>query len=98
MSPLNFMIENKHYRFIDCQSDSSHTSIEILCDDFAGVVYHYTNLKISENEKVGAIIAYNFKIERGNELYEISELENDADFKSVMNRILNKILTEKYNL
>lgn len=90
------MIENKHYKIIDSKHDSSHASIELITGDFAGVVYYYTNLQISESDDLGAVVAYNFKVERGNELYEISELENDADFKNILNRILNNILTEKY--
>ncbi len=96
LSPLNFMIEDKDYRFIDSAHDSTHVSIEILRGDFAGVKYHYTSLSINEENDV-AVLQYNFIVENGNELYEnIEELHTDEDFKNLMNKILHKILTEKY--
>jgi len=96
MSPLNFMTEDKDYRFIDSTHDSTHVSIEILKGDFAGIKYYYKELSISEEDDA-AILRYDFVIINGNELYEsVEELRNDEDFKIVMNKILHKILTEKY--
>lgn len=90
------MIENKDYRFIDSAHDNTHVSIELLRGDFAGVKYHYTTLSINEENDV-AVLQYNFVIENANELYEnIEELNNDEDFRIVMNKILHKILIEKY--
>ena len=96
MSPLNFMIENKHYKLVPSKHDEKHTSIELLSGEYAGIKYYYSDVSVTENED-SAILHYSFKIENGNELYECtSELELDEDFKTTMNKILHHILTEKY--
>lgn len=90
------MTEDKDYRFIDSAHDNTHVSIEILKGDFADIKYYYKELSIIEEDDA-AILRYDFVIINGNELYESDEeLRNDEDFKIVMNKILHKILTEKY--
>jgi hypothetical protein len=83
------------YRMIDSSRGAPHVAIELLKDDYQGIVFRYDSLKIEEIDET-AILRYDFVVEKTNEIYTKEELENDSQFKSTLNRLLDQILRENY--
>jgi len=86
------MKENKDYKLVD-SSESEQYAIEILTSDFAGVIFRYNGIQVSEDGD-HLILKYDFTIEKSNELYTNIELENDEDFLNIIGKILENLLTE----
>ena len=86
--------ENSDYRFIDFEN-SEITGIQILKDDFAGVVYHYGKAGIQEEGEY-ARLKFSFTIVNPGK-HDIDELQNNQDFVNMMGDILTQILLKQTN-
>ena len=60
---------------------------------FTDVVYYYGEVKIEEDEENDqAHLNFKFQIDKGNEQYTINELNESAEFKTLIGDILADIL------
>lgn len=88
------LIENVDYRFIDF-NDSEITGIELLTGNYAGVVYYYGKVKVSEDMGIVRLqFAYNIT-QPGN--FTEEQLTSDEVFYTIMGDILSEILLTKGN-
>lgn len=84
--------ENVHFRFVDF-NDSDITGVELLLDNYKGVVYHYGKARVVEDEGI-ARLQFGYTLVYPGEL-DIDELNSDEDFFNIMGEILTYILTEQ---
>lgn len=85
--------EGKHYKLTDYGNEI--IAVSLLFSVYDGIKYHYTQVKVLEND-VFATLKFGFVIlESGN--YTKEELENDSSFVQIMGDILVILLSEKNN-
>jgi len=84
--------ENVDFRFVDFK-DSDITGIELLVDQFNGVVYHYTNAAVAEEDgqaklKFGYVLVHPAD-------HDIDDLQQNPEFHKIMGDLLTYIITLK---
>jgi len=86
--------ENEDYRFIDF-TDSELTGIQILKDEYAGVVYHYGKVRVKEQGEMG-VLEFGYTLVNPGK-HDINLLQKDDNFVTIMGDILTEILTKQAN-
>jgi hypothetical protein len=84
--------ENKHFRFVDFK-DSDITGIELLLPEFLGVVYHYHQVRVLEEEGQ-AKLQFGYTIVHSGE-HDIDDLNSDEKLHIIMGDLLTYILMAK---
>lgn len=60
---------------------------------YEGVVFYYGQVKIEEDvENDQALLQFDFQVDKGNDTYNIGELEESDDFRNMLGDILVSIL------
>ena len=84
--------EGKDYRFINLEN-SEITGIELLLDNYEGVVYHYHKARIKEEGDV-ARLQFGYTLLHSGK-HDIDELNTDEQFHVIMGDILTQLLISK---
>lgn len=84
--------ENVDFRFVDFK-DSDITGVELLVDEFNGVVYHYTNAAVAE-ENGQARLKFGYVLVHPAE-HDIDELQQNPRLHEIMGDLLTYIITMK---
>jgi hypothetical protein len=87
--------EDIDYKFVDFK-DSDLTGIELLTENYKGVLYHYHKARVVEEGEL-AKLQFGFTIVHPGE-YDIDDLTKDEELHTIMGDILTElIMTNKYN-
>ena len=87
--------EDIDFRFVDFK-DSDLTGIELLTENYKGVLYHYHKARVVEEGKL-AKLQFGFTVVHPGE-YDIDDLTKDEELHTIMGDILTElIMTNKYN-
>lgn len=87
--------EDIDYKFVDFK-DSDLTGIELLIENYKGVLYHYHKARVVEEGEL-AKLQFGFTIVHPGE-YDIDDLTKDEELHTIMGDILTElIMTNKYN-
>ena len=87
--------EDIDYKFVDFK-DSDLTGIELLTENYKGVLYHYHKARVVEEGEL-AKLQFGFTIVHPGE-YDIDDLTKDEELHIIMGDILTElIMTNKYN-
>jgi hypothetical protein len=84
--------EDIDYKFIDIE-DTDLTAVELLMDNYEGVVYHYHKARIKEEGGVARLQFGYTLLESGK--YDIDELNTSEEFHTIMGDILTILLMSK---
>jgi hypothetical protein len=84
--------EDIDYKFIDIE-DTDLTAIELLIDNYEGVVYHYHKARIQEEGGV-ARLQFGYTLLQPGE-HDIDELNSSQEFHTIMGDILTILLMNK---
>lgn len=88
--------ENKDFRFLDFKN-TEITGIELLMEEYLGVVYHYGKVRIVEDEQTGiAKMEFDYVLVHPGE-GDIDLLTVDEKLHTIMGDILTYILTSQIN-
>ena len=86
--------EEKDYRFIDF-TNSDITGVELLVDEYKGVLYHYHSARVVEEGEL-ARLQFGYTIVNSGE-HDIDVLNSDEKLHIIMGDILTQILLAKAN-
>jgi len=87
--------EDIDFKFVDFK-DSDLTGIELLTENYKGVLYHYHKARVVEEGEL-AKLQFGFTIVHPGE-YDIDDLTKDEELHTIMGDILTElIMTNKYN-
>ena len=87
--------EDIDYKFVDFK-DSDLTGIELLTENYKGVLYHYHKARVVQEGEL-AKLQFGFTIVHPGE-YDIDDLTKDEELHTIMGDILTElIMTNKYN-
>jgi hypothetical protein len=86
--------EGKDYRFFDF-NNSDMTGIELLMDEYKGVVYHYHKARVVEEEGF-ARLQFGYTIVHPGE-HDIDELTKNDNLHTIMGDVLTTILETQAN-
>jgi hypothetical protein len=84
--------EDVDYRFVDID-DTDLTAIELLIDNYKGVVYHYHKARIQEEGGM-ARLQFGYTLLNSGD-YDIDELNTSQEFHTIMGDILTILLMSK---
>jgi hypothetical protein len=84
--------ESKDFRFVDFK-DSDITGIELLLTEFRGLVYHYNEVKLLE-ENGQAKLQFGYNIVHTGE-NQLEDLQSDEKLHIIMGDLLTYILMNK---
>jgi hypothetical protein len=84
--------EEKDYHFIDFK-DSDITGVELLVDEYKGVIYHYHSARVVEEGEL-ARLQFGYTIVHSGE-HDIDVLNSDEKLHIIMGDILTQILLAK---
>jgi hypothetical protein len=84
--------ENVDYRFVNFVN-SDITGIQILVDEYKDIVYHYNQVAVKEQGEF-ATLEFNYTLVPIDDK-DLSYLESDEKFKTLLGDILSSILTQK---
>lgn len=82
--------ENVDYRFVE-STDGNVIGVGFLRGKYEGVLYHYGQARIAEEEGF-AKLQFSYTIHQFGD-HDPDELTNDPDFHTIMGDLLTKILT-----
>jgi hypothetical protein len=84
--------EGIDYKFIDIQN-SDMTAVELLIDNYEGVVYHYHKARIKEEGGVARLQFGYTLLDPGK--HDIDDLNSNEEYHTIMGDILSIILMSK---
>jgi hypothetical protein len=84
--------EDIDYKFIDIEN-SDITAVELLIDNYEGVVYHYHKSRIKEEGGVARLQFGYTLLDPGK--HDIDELNSSSEFHTIMGDILTILLMSK---
>lgn len=87
--------EFKDYRLFDYESADGRqaTGIEILQGDYEGVLYHYQEARVVEENGLGKL-QFGYSIIHPGK-HTLTELHDDENFVTIMGEILTEVLIKK---
>ena len=86
------MSEIPKYTLVE-KEDLDYYGFKIQEGEYKDVVYYYGEVKIEEDvENDKAVLNFNYQIDKGNEQYNIEELQDSIKFNNLMGDILAEIL------
>ncbi len=69
--------------------------IQILHGKYKDVIFTFGEVRLTEQEnKCGAQVNFDFRVEQGNKKYTVEELKKEIHFKNYISEILSIILEE----
>jgi len=75
------------------KEDMDYYGFKIEDGEYKDVIYYYGEVKIEEDvENDTAVLNFNYQIDKGNEQYNIEELQDSIKFNNLMGDILAEIL------
>ena len=84
--------EDRDYNFIDFK-ESDITGIELLVDEYKGVIYHYHSARVVEEGELSRL-QFGYTIVHSGE-HDIDVLNSDEKLHTIMGDILTQILLAK---
>lgn len=84
--------ENKQFRFVDFD-ESEITGIELLMPEYSGVIYHYHQVRVLEEDAL-AKLQFGYTIVHSGE-HDIDDLNSDEKLHTIMGDLLTYILMAK---
>jgi hypothetical protein len=84
--------EGIDYKFIDIQN-SDMTAVELLIDNYEGVVYHYHKARIKEEGGVARLQFGYTLLDPGK--HDIDDLNSNEEYHTIMGDILTILLMSK---
>ena len=86
------MSEIPKYTMVE-KEDMDYYGFKIEDGEYKDVIYYYGEVKIEEDvENDKAVLNFNYQIDKGNEQYNIEELQDSIKFNNLMGDILAEIL------
>lgn len=89
------MQEHIDYILVDNDLHLDHYCIKLTSGEYAGIVYAYGNINITEEERNGETIArlsFVYEVQTDNENYSKDELKNNCGFQNHIGKILESII------